>query len=101
MSKGWGFASSASLRAVTRVNVEQAPKTSVAGADPPPGKGRPPRPGDPNDPTPDRPAGVMTTARGKGNANATREIHPGGRAGTANRQPARDRPGRGGSRTGP
>jgi hypothetical protein len=27
---------SASMRAATRVNVEQAPKTGIAGADPPP-----------------------------------------------------------------
>jgi hypothetical protein len=31
---------SASERAVTRVNVEQAPKTGLAGADPPPLKGK-------------------------------------------------------------
>ena len=32
---------SASWRAVTRVNAEQAPKTELVGADPPPGRGRP------------------------------------------------------------
>ena len=40
MPKG-GASRSASDRAVTRVNVEQAPKTQVAEADPPPERGRP------------------------------------------------------------
>jgi len=34
------FSDSASVRAVTRVNVEQAPKMGLAGADPPPLKGK-------------------------------------------------------------
>jgi hypothetical protein len=34
------FSDSASVRAVMRVNVEQAPKTGFAGADPPPPQGK-------------------------------------------------------------
>jgi hypothetical protein len=34
------FSDSASLRAVTYVNAEQAPITGIAGADPPPSKGK-------------------------------------------------------------
>jgi hypothetical protein len=34
------FSDSASVRAVTYVNAEQAPKTGIAGADPPPLKGK-------------------------------------------------------------
>jgi len=41
MSKGCHLGSSASLRAITRVNVEQAPKTLVVEADPPSERGRP------------------------------------------------------------
>ena len=40
MSKGC-LGSSASLRAIMRVNVEQAPKTFLVEADPPPERGRP------------------------------------------------------------
>ena len=40
MNDKGSFSDSASLRAVTQVNVEQAPKTGIAGADPPPLKGK-------------------------------------------------------------
>ena len=68
-SSGKGSVSdSASVRAVTRVNVEQAPKTTVAGADPPELQGKAKaiayRGNDPPVPD-DGPAGVMTTARRK------------------------------------
>lgn len=69
---------SASLRAITRVNVEQAPKTPVVEADPPPERGRPRRSGRAQ-PGLAGSTGVRTMARDKGNSQATREIRRGGR----------------------
>ena len=40
MNNKGSFSDSASLRAVTQVNAEQAPKTGIAEADPPPLKGK-------------------------------------------------------------
>src|SRR4051812_42933062 len=94
MATGWDHASSASLRAVTAVNVEQAPKTQVAGADPPPERGRPPL-GNP------RTIGVARSRRGKddGTRQGERQRNTGDPprwpVWTANRQPARDRVGPG------
>ena len=92
---------SASMRAVTYVNAEQASKTGIAGADPPPLKGKATAAahrGMTHDPR-------RRSCRGKGDGtlqeetNATRETPP--VTMQVNAQPARDRPGRAGSRIGP
>src|SRR5579859_2921044 len=77
--------SSASLRAITRVNVEQAPKTLVVEADPPPERGKPRRRGR-EQPGLVGSTGVMTMARDKGNSQSTRETRRGGQAGRLTRR---------------
>src|SRR6202022_669919 len=69
------FSDSASVRAVTYVNAEQAPKTGIAGADPPPLKGKATVAADRgmiHDPR-GGPAGVWATARRKRKPTQSRE----------------------------
>jgi hypothetical protein len=92
--------SSASERATTRVNVEQAPKTLVAEADPPPEWGRPPPAKASTIDAFVGSAGVMTVARHKGIVTQHERSAAVVGSGTTNRRLARAGPGRHGSRRG-
>ncbi len=102
MNDKGSFCDSASLRAVTYVNAEQAPKTGIAGADPPSLKGKATVAalrGMTLDPR-------WRSCRGMGDGtrqeetNATRETPASDRM-QVNALPARDEPGWSGSRRGP